>query len=80
MTADTALTTPDCLLHPGGSAALEEDVLDRCVPLLHMAPGFTLVPAAGMGAHIHPASMESRQAAHGAAGSGHRPDPGGATH
>ena len=56
MTADTALTTPDCLLTLAVPAALEEDVLDLLRTLPHMAPGFTLVPAQGMGAHIHLAS------------------------
>ena len=62
MTADTALTTPDCLLTLAVPAALEEDVLDLLRTLPHMAPGFTLVAAQGMGAHIHLASsMEQVQ-------------------
>ncbi len=62
MTADNALTTPDCLLTLAVPAALEEDVLDLLRTLPHMAPGFTLVPAQGMGAHIHLASsMEQVQ-------------------
>ena len=42
MTADTALTTPDCLLTLAVSAALEEDVLDLLRTLPHK------LPAAGM--------------------------------
>ena len=62
MTADTALTTPDCLLTLAVPAALEEDVLDLLRTLPHMAPGFNLVAAQGMGAHIHLASsMEQVQ-------------------
>ena len=62
MTAEPALPTPDCLLTLALPVALEDDVLDLLRTLPHMAPGFTLVPAQGMGAHIHLASsMEQVQ-------------------
>ena len=60
MTADTA--PPDCLLTLVVPSALEEDLLDLLRSQPRLAPGFTLVPAQGMGAHIHLASsMEQVQ-------------------
>ena len=42
--------------------ALEEDLLDMLRSQPRLAPGFTLIPAQGMGAHIHLASsMEQVQ-------------------
>lgn len=62
MTDHSALPTPDCLLTLAVPAALEEEVLDLLHTLPHIVPGFTLVPAQGMGAHIHLASaMEQVQ-------------------
>lgn len=54
MTDNTA--PPDCLLTLVVPSALEEDLLDLLRSQPRLAPGFTLVPAQGMGAHIHLAS------------------------
>ena len=60
MTDNTA--PPDCLLTLVVPSALEEDLLDLLRSQPRLAPGFTLVPAQGMGAHIHLASsMEQVQ-------------------
>ncbi|HQQ70325.1 MAG TPA: DUF3240 family protein [Alicycliphilus sp.] len=53
---------PDCLLTLIVPSALEEDLLDLLRNQPRLAPGFTLIPAQGMGAHIHLAtSMEQVQ-------------------
>lgn len=53
---------PDCLLTLVVPSALEEDLLDLLRSQPRLTPGFTLVPAQGMGAHIHlAASMEQVQ-------------------
>lgn len=53
---------PDCQLTLVIPSALEEDLLDLLRSQPHLTPGFTLVPAQGMGAHIHLASsMEQVQ-------------------
>lgn len=50
---------PDCLLTLIVPSALEEDLLDLLRGQPRLAPGFTLIPAQGMGSHIHLAtSME----------------------
>lgn len=54
--------TPDCLLTLAVPSALEDDLLDLLQQLPHLVPGFSLVPAQGMGAHIHLATaMEQVQ-------------------
>jgi len=58
----TDTTPPDSLLTLVVPSALEEDLLDLLRGQPHLAPGFTLLPAQGMGAHIHLASsMEQVQ-------------------
>lgn len=58
----TDTTPPDCLLTLVAPMALEEDLLDLLHSQAGLAPGFTLVPAQGMGAHVHLASsMEQVQ-------------------
>lgn len=58
----TDTTPPDCLLTLVVPSALEEDLLDLLRGQPHLAPGFTLLLAQGMGAHIHLASsMEQVQ-------------------
>ena len=52
MTAAHELPPPDCLLTLAVPAALEDDVLDTLRALPHLAPGFTLTRAEGLGAHI----------------------------
>lgn len=43
---------PDCLLTLAVPVTLEEEILDTLRTLPDLAPGFTLVKAEGMGAHI----------------------------
>ncbi len=58
----TDTTPPDSLLTLVVPSALEEDLLDLLRSQPRLTPGFTLVPAQGMGAHIHlAASMEQVQ-------------------
>lgn len=61
-TPTAASAVPDCLLTLAIPSALEDDLLDLLQRLPQLAPGFTLVPAQGMGQHIHLATaMEQVQ-------------------
>lgn len=58
----TEFASPDCLLTLVVPSALEEELIDLLRVQPRLVPGFTLVPALGMGRHIHLAtSMEQVQ-------------------
>lgn len=62
MTDPAIPPAPDCLLTLAVPVALEDDLLDLLRAQAPRVPGFTLVPAQGMGTHVHLASaMEQVQ-------------------
>lgn len=62
MTSPASRLPPDCLLTLAVPQALEDEILDTLRALPELAPGFTLVKAQGLGAHIELSSaMEQVQ-------------------